>query len=116
MQSRLERQVITLETLRARLAGPLGPEFVSTKVVDAYKSAEQSRADAIFTIAEIALCVGRVNWAHALEHVDAGLGRALVEATLERLDAARSCVDDAPADLASYAQRAIKEARRCLAS
>jgi hypothetical protein len=116
MQSRLQRQVLTLDTLRARLAGPLGPEFVSTKVVEAYKSAEQSRADAIFTIAEIALCVGRVNWSDVLEHVDVVSGVALVEKTLERLDATRSRIDDAPSDLASYANRAIKEARRCLTS
>jgi len=32
MQSRLERPVITAETLRAHLASPLGPEFVATKV------------------------------------------------------------------------------------
>lgn len=115
MQHRLERHVITLEMLRARLAGPLGPEFVAAKVVEACKAEDQSRAEAIFTVAEIALSVGRVDWSHVLEYVDDARGRALVEETLGRLDSLRSQIDNAPKDLESYTSRAIKEARRCLA-
>jgi len=123
MERRLDRQVITLDTLRARLAGPLGPEFVAAKVLEAYTTAKQSNgdtaftsADTAFTIAEFALSVGRVDWSHVLEHVDAARGEALVAETLTRLDILRSQVADASADIASYAERAIKEARRCLTS
>ena len=116
MEHRLERQVITLETLRARLAGPLGPEFVATKVLEAYTAGEQSSADAAFTIAEIALSVGRVDWSHVLEYVDTALGESLIAETLNRLDMLRKQVNNAPSDLASYAGRAIIEARRCLTS
>jgi hypothetical protein len=116
MQHRLERQVITLDTLRAQLAAPLGPEFVSTKVVEAHEAGDQSRSDAVFTVAEVALSVGRVNWSHVLEHVDDAAGRALVAETLGRLDALRLRIGNEPAELASYSRRAIAEARRCLAS
>jgi hypothetical protein len=115
MQRRLERQVISADTLRSRLAGPLGPEFVGTKVAEACATGEQNRAEAVFTIAEIALTVGRVNWGHVVEHIDRTAGLTLVDATLNRLDSLRTQLGDEPADLTSYAARAITEARKCLA-
>ncbi|MBR8034482.1 hypothetical protein [Burkholderia vietnamiensis] len=114
MQRRLERQVLAADTLRAHLAGPLGPEFVAEKVVEAFELDQQTRAEAVFTLAEIALAVGRVDWAYVLEHIDRTEGRTLVSETLERLDALRAQIGEEPADLASYACRAIKEARQCL--
>jgi len=116
MLRRLERQVVTLETLRARLSGPLGPTFVATKVVEAIEAHEQTRAEAIFTIAEIALTVGRVNWPRVLEHIDRAAGMAIVHETLERLDTLRERAGSEPSDLVSYARRAVKEARTCLDS
>jgi hypothetical protein len=116
MQRRLERQVITLETLNARLTGPLGPEFVATKVAEAAEAQEQSRPEALFTVAEIALSVGRVNWQHVVEHVDRDIGFASVARTLERLADIRNRIGDEPTDMAAYADRAIKEARQCLSA
>ncbi|CBL45784.1 Hypothetical protein HDN1F_22010 [gamma proteobacterium HdN1] len=114
MQGRLERQVITLEALNARLTGPLGPKFVATKVADAYEAQEQSRPEALFTVAEIALTVGRVNWQHVVEHIDKNRGIALIARTLEQLAGVRSRIGDEPADMAAYADRAIKEASQWL--
>ena len=114
MQRRLERQVITQETLNARLTGPLGPEFVATKVAEAAEAQEESRPEALFTVAEIALTVGRVDWRHVLEHVDRNLGIASVARTLERLANIRSRIGDQPMDMAAYANRAIKEAYQWL--
>ncbi|PZS19711.1 MAG: hypothetical protein DLM57_03460 [Pseudonocardiales bacterium] len=116
MQRRLERQVVGVDTLRARLAGPLGPEFVAAKVVEAFESGQQSRAEAVFTLAEIALAVGRVNWVDVVEHIDTTQGLALVTETLKRLDGLIQRLGDDPPELVSYARRAIGEARRCLAS
>jgi hypothetical protein len=115
MQRRLERPLVTLDTLRGRLASPLGPVFVATKVVEAFEAGEQSRAEAIFTIAEIALSVGRIDWPRVLAQVDLPQGAQMVEDTLSTLDALRARVGSEPADLASYASRAIKEARKCIA-
>jgi hypothetical protein len=114
MQRRLERPVITADTLRARLASPLGPEFVACKVVESYEAEPKARADVLFTIAEIMLAVGRVDWRRTLEHIDRTQGIAMINETLERLDALRARLGDEPADLAAYARRAIKEARTCL--
>ncbi|WP_199542030.1 phospholipase D-like domain-containing protein [Paraburkholderia kururiensis] len=116
MQRRLDRPVISAETLRARLASPLGPEFVASKVIEAYEAGQQTRAEIMFTIAEIVLTVGRVNWTRVFEHIDRTEGFAMVKETLERLDVMRGGLGDEPTDLAAYAHRAIKEARECLVS
>jgi len=115
LRRRLERPVVTLDTLRGRLASPLGPEFVATKVAEACEAGHQSRAEALFTIAEIALTLGRVDWPRVLEQIDRVQGAQLVEQALFRLDALRIRVGSESTDLASYASRAVKEARRCVA-
>ncbi len=114
MQRRLERPASTIEALHSRLSSPLGPDFVATKVVEAFEAGRQSRAEAVFTIAEIALTVGRVDWAAVLAQVDRGIGLRAVEDALARLDALRQRVGQAPAELMSYARRAILESRECL--
>lgn len=114
MQRRFERPVVTLDTLRGRLASPLGPEFVAMKVVEAVEAGKQLRAEAIFTIAEIALVLGRVNWSLVLAQVDRAQGNQLVDEVLVRLDVLRARVGSQTADLASYASRAITEARKCV--
>lgn len=114
MERRLGRQAATLDSLHARLAGPLGPEFVAQKVVEAFESGQQTPAEAIFTIAELALSVGRVNWNDVTEHIDAASGKDLVLGTISRLEAFRVRIGAESRDLTSYASRAIKEARRCL--
>lgn len=114
MQRRLERPVTTTEALHARLAGPLGPTFVATKVVEAANSGEQSRAEAMFTIAEIALTVGRSKWAPVLESIDHREGYLLIEQVLSQLDALRGSLEGSSDAITSYAQRAISEARKCL--
>lgn len=114
MQRRLERPVATIEVLQARLASPLGPAFVATKVVEDAEAHPQTRAEAVFTIAEIALAVGRIDWTRVLAPVDRRKGVAVVTQTLERLEASRAQLGESPADLVSYARRAIEESRACL--
>lgn len=114
MQRRLERPAPTIEVLRARLASPLGPEFVAVKVVEAAEDGRQSRAEAVFTIAEIALSVGRVEWSRVLTSADRAEGLRLVADALLRLDALRHRIGQAAVDLSSYAQRAIRESLACL--
>lgn len=114
MQRRLEQPVAAIEVLQARLASPLGPEFVAIKVVEDAEARPQNRAEAVFTIAEIALAVGRVDWTHVLERVDRRKGLMVVTQTLARLEALRARLGESPADLVSYATRAIEESRACL--
>ena len=112
MQRRLDRPVITLEMLSARLTGPLGPDFVAAKVAEACAAGEQTRPEALFTIAEIALAIGRVNWRHVIEHVDQNRALALVDTTFDRLSELRARIGPEPTDVAAYADRAIEEARQ----
>lgn len=114
MQRRIGRQVVTADTLRAHLTSPLGPEFVAKKVVEAFEAGQQTRAESLFTIAEIALAVGRVNWLHVLEHVDRTQGLEIVNDTLKILEVLCLRIGGDPVEIASYAHRAIEEARRCL--
>ncbi|KAF1004097.1 MAG: hypothetical protein GAK28_04261 [Luteibacter sp.] len=116
MQRRLERQVTTIDALRARLASPLGPVFVAVKVVEAAEMGHQTQAEAIFTVAEIALTMSRVPWAQLLHHVDRIEGTALVRECIDRLDGLRVRIKGAPADLAAYAGRAMEEVRSCLSA
>lgn len=116
MKRRIERPVITIDTLRARLASPLGPVFVATKVVEACEADEQTRSEAMFTVAEIALTVGRVKWPRVFEHIDRADGKRVVSATFDQLDALRARLGNEPSKLATYARNAFEEARKCLSN
>jgi len=115
LERRLSSPVPTVEALQARLRGPLGPEFIGDRIQDDVGQERMSVHEGIFTIAEIALSVGRVDWETTLEHVDQSDGRAIVRATLDALEnhvEALSIPDD---DVSDYACLAMKEARSCLA-
>jgi hypothetical protein len=114
MQSRLQRPVLASETLRARLAGPLGPEFVCQKVFEAMDAGHLTRAEAMFTLAEITLTIGRIDWRSVMQKIDFDEGLEVVLACVARLDVLRNKLGEDPAEIAAYAQRAIEEARRCL--
>ena len=116
LERRLARPAATLDALEARLSGPLRPRFVATKVVADYEAGNYPRSEAMFTLAEISLAAARVPWDDTLQHVDRAQGLAMVDETLSELDRLRSRLGTEPADLAGYALRAMKEARRCIAS
>ncbi|CCH78212.1 hypothetical protein BN12_2620027 [Nostocoides japonicum T1-X7] len=116
MQRRLEHPVMTIDALTARLAGPLGPMFVARKTVDDVEEGRKETADGLFTLAEIALTIGRVNWAEALRRVDETEGRRVARASLDDLEVLAARLGGEPVDLAHYSTRAVREARRCLAS
>lgn len=116
MQRRLEQPALTADALTARLTGPLGPTFVSLKTVGDVEAGHKELADGIFTLAEIALTVGRVDWVGALRFVDRADGMSAVQDALDEIESLQARLGDNPADLAQYAARAMKEARRCLSS
>lgn len=114
LEHRLSLRIASLDTLVARLSGPLGPTFIATRLVEECETQHLAPNEALFTLAEIALSLSRVPWAKTLEQVDATEGRGLVVTALD--DIARSILrigkDDS--DLVRYAKRAIGEAKRCL--
>jgi hypothetical protein len=115
LERRLSRPVLTLDGLAARLRGPLGPGFVARKVREecVLEDPQDKRAEALFTLAEIALVLARVPWRETLRRVDASGGLDLVRDALAGIDELRRELGDDPADVADYAQRAIQEAIRC---
>lgn len=114
LESRLARPVTTLDALEARLSGPLGPVFIANRLVTEFNNGGQPRADTLFTLAEIALSVARVPWDQTLQHVDRGEAASKVRNVLSVLSDLRFQIGDEPSDLASYAARAIMEARTCI--
>lgn len=114
LQRRLGRPVLTMEALAARLASPLGPEFLALKVCEEVATGDQQQPEGLFTLAEISLAVGRVDWDAALEHVDRAANLSLVSATLDRLDILRAGLGENPPSIAAYAVKSIEEARRWL--
>lgn len=116
LETRLARPISTLDALDARLLGPLGPLFVASKLVAEFHEGMQARPDVMFTLAEIALSVGRVPWGQALKCVDRSEANARVLSVLEVVDNLRTQMGTEPADLANYAARAIKEAKTCIAA
>ena len=116
LERRLARPVTTLDALEARLLGPLGPQFIASKIVAEFHEGIQSRPYAIFTLAEIALSLGRVPWNQALQFIDHAEALQRIEDTIDELDNLRAQLGPEPADLVGYATHAIKEAKLCLAS
>jgi hypothetical protein len=117
LRRRLERPVISPEALAARLASPLGPEFLARKVVEAVDEQEQERAEGLFTLAELSLEVGRVDWTTALSHVvDPEMARQLVSQALADVERHIAALGSHPESMANYAARCIEEARRCLSN
>lgn len=114
MQRRLERPVVDADALRMRLAGPLSPAFVATKLAEAFVNGVQTRAETVFTIAEIALTVGRVKWSVVLGANDCADARKAVLDTFSHLDGLRVQIGGEGSEIASYAGRAIEEGRKCL--
>jgi len=117
LQLRLERPVMAIDALEARLHSPLGPSHLADKTYEAVRDGDQSTAEALFMVAEIALTVGRVDWSRTRAHLtpaDSAEAMRSVGRTLDNLDCVRSVLGPQPTLMAAYAQRACGEARRCL--
>ncbi|MCH5642274.1 hypothetical protein [Gordonia sp. ABSL49_1] len=116
LERRLARHVNTVDALEARLKGPLGPSYLATRVVDDFEDGQIGLSEALFTVAEIALSVSRVDWDGVLPTDDRPEGRAAVRDTVRVIDALRVNLGNEPPDLAGYAARALQEAKKCTAT
>lgn len=67
IESILGRPAATLDVLRARLAAPLGPLFIANALSRDALEGEVSATEAAFTIAELALSLGRIDWSAVVE-------------------------------------------------
>ena len=100
LRERLARPVATLDALRSRMCGSLGPVALARRL------AEEEDQAAGFLIAEVALILGRVDWAEVGRLVGVDAVQALVCQTREEL---RALADRHPASpsLASYVNEAF---------
>jgi hypothetical protein len=79
LERRLSRTTTSLEALRWRLAGVLGPQQLAQKIVAAFRDERMSCSEARFALAELALTVRSVNWALVTQSLDQGKVRRQVE-------------------------------------
>ena len=114
LEERLGRPVATVEGLEARLKGPLGPTFLAARVRDDVESGQMPQAEGVFTLAEVALSVGRVQWNDVVKLIDGVEAIALVQAAIDDLSDSITALGGTDDSLTLYAKRAIQEARRCL--
>jgi hypothetical protein len=101
MKERLERPVFTIDALRWRLHGPVGPLALAKRL------AAEEQEGAAFMIAEVALTVhdAQLNAPGALGAVDAAREKRLLLDHLKELAVERG----APANMQAYVQRTFAE-------
>ncbi|OYD71386.1 hypothetical protein [Rhodococcus sp. OK302] len=119
LQSRLSRRAPTADAIQARLAGLLGPISLADKVVESVSGQNDSAAGGLFKLAELALAVGRTNWAAAwadLSEDDVLQARRAVIDAIQHLSSAIKSIASGPVDITDYAHRATQEALRCLSN
>jgi hypothetical protein len=113
MRRRLELPVASLETLRWRLFGPIGPQAIARLLLREVDSGEGTyvRGEQAFILAELALTLDRVEWTSTLRYVDARQGRKEVRKLIAGLVQTRA---DFPADpsLSRYVDEAFAKVSR----
>ncbi|MFC0315803.1 phospholipase D family protein [Gordonia phosphorivorans] len=113
MERLLSRPAATVDVLRARLAAPLGPLFIADRLAHDAHDGTVPSTEAAFTIAEVALSVGRVDWAIVVEPFADDTPNAMdpVADTIAQLTALSTSLTDVPEQMAAYCARACAHAR-----
>jgi hypothetical protein len=113
VRRRLELPVASLETLRWRLFGPVGPRAIATGLLREAEEGREGyvRGEPAFILAELALTIDRADWSSTLRHVDQRKGRAEFRRLLRELAELR---DDFPTDpsLTQYLDDAFAKVSR----
>ena len=113
LRRRLEQPVGSLDTLRWRLFGPIGPKAIAEGLL---REAEDPTAgfvlgEASFILAELALTMKRVDWSSTVRLIDARAARREVRTILRELADLRARFPVAP-PLEGYLDEAFAEAMR----
>lgn len=115
LRRRLERPVSSVDALAARLASPLAPNFLAAKTAQSVLEGEQDLPEGLFTLGELALELGRVNWATTFKALeDTAEAYALVGGAIDQVKAHVASLGSDETALMGYATRCVQEARRCL--
>jgi len=111
LRRRLEQPVGSLDTLRWRLFGPIGPRAIGEGLLREAQdpSAGFVSGEASFILAELALTMKRVDWSSTLRLIAASAGRREVRKLLKELADMRAGFPVTPS-LATYLDDAFAEA------
>jgi len=110
---RLAQPVATVDALRGRLFGAVGPVTLARGLVRAADEAEALPGEAHFTLAELVLTVARVPWLPAPKGPSQAAVRQAVRECLKELVAQRSALPVlADVSLTQYLDAAMSEALR----
>lgn len=118
MKARLNARTRSIEVLRNRLYGVVGPLTIVQKLVaeasNDLDTVSASPTELHFLIAEIALTIGAVDWGTATRGIDPGLVRDTLISALEELESAYAMPDSTPrnSQMTAYVAQAFEEARR----
>lgn len=121
LEERLARSLNEVDPVghfSSRLRSPLGPLGLTEHVLVDVDDGRMEKPEAVFTLAEIALSMGRVDWAVLLGERPNGAGPAAGElaAAFDRLARAIDQLGDLPTDLDEYARESVERSRRCLST
>ena len=113
LRQRLEQPVGSLDTLRWRLFGPIGPKAIAEGLLRESEVPEAGfvRGEASFILAELALTLKRVEWRSTFRLIDAKAGRAEVRRLAAELADLRDRFPSVP-QLDVYVDEAFAEATR----
>jgi hypothetical protein len=113
LRRRLEQPVGSLDTLRWRLFGPIGPKAIAEGLLKESEDPQAGfvRGEASFILAELTLTLRRVDWRSTLRLVDAKAGRGEVRKLSEELARLRDRFPSVP-QLDAYVDEAFAEALR----
>ncbi|WP_143537878.1 MULTISPECIES: hypothetical protein [unclassified Rhodococcus (in: high G+C Gram-positive bacteria)] len=123
MRERLSRRVTSIEVLRSRLFGVIGPVEISRLLtVDQLSTSSEKRvgtppgsvSETHFLLAEIALTLGSVDWRTAFGAVDYEDASAVVTEALTEISSLQEtlAVESVESDMLLYVADAFEEARK----
>lgn len=112
LQERLSRPTTSVDALRWRLEGVLGPLAIADGLVHAAAKQETLPGEAHFLLAELALTVSAVDWPDVTKDIDTQSVRTLVAHVLGAIQDRRKALPPSPdAALDKYVRAALKKAR-----
>jgi hypothetical protein len=113
LRRRLEQPVASLDTLRWRLFGPIGPKAIAEGLLRESEGPGEGfvLGETSFILAELALTMKRVDWSATFRLLDARAARREVSKLLAELGELRSRFPVAP-PLEGYLDEAFAEATR----
>jgi hypothetical protein len=109
LRRRLERPVSSEDALRWRLAGPLGPRELAERIAAERDAGDLDKAEAAFTLAELALTLSRVDWNRAVETLSEEFVAAQRGELMRRVSELHDPAALEP-EVAAYVKRALEVA------